>query len=137
MEEQNNCETNENQNTMTNNTEIEKQNLIKLIKEWVKNDNDIRKLKEEETKRKNANKEITNKLMLLMKNNNIDCFDINDGQIMYKKKNTKKPFTVKILSKLINDYYKNDVETANNVNNFLLENREEVVSEKIVRKIHK
>jgi hypothetical protein len=113
----------------------EKLNLIKLIKEWVKNDNEIRELKKEENKRKVENKNITNKLMNLMKNNNIDCFDINDSQIMYKKSNIKKPFSKKHLSKLIYEYYENDVEKANDVQKFITENREASVKEKIVRKI--
>jgi hypothetical protein len=65
----------------------------------------------------------------------LDCFDINDGQILYKKTNVKKPFTKKVLFQLLNEYYKDDVEKANDVSTFLLENQTEVVRERIVRKI--
>jgi hypothetical protein len=117
--------------------EREKNNLIKLIKEWVKNDNEIRELKKQEIIRKTENKTITDKLLKIMKTNEVDCFDINDSQIQYKKTNVKKPFTKKNISYLLNQYFKNDVERANDVNAFLMENQEETVKERIVRKYHK
>jgi hypothetical protein len=116
-------------------TEKEKNNLMKLIKEWVKNDNEIRELKKQENLRKTENKSITDKLLLIMRNNNIDCFDINDSQILYKKTNVKKAFSKKTISFLLNQYFKDDVEKANDVHNYLMENQQEVVKEKIVRKM--
>jgi hypothetical protein len=115
--------------------DLDKQVLMSIIREWVKNDNDIRELKREENIRKNNNKHLTAKLMTIMRTHNLECFDINDGHILYKKTNVKKPFTKKVLFQLLNEYYKNDVEKANEVNDFLLDNREEVVRERIVRKI--
>jgi hypothetical protein len=64
-----------------------KEHLIKTIKEWVRLDNDIRKLQKEEKQRKNDKKNISNVLIEIMKKNEIDVFDINDGQICYSKKN--------------------------------------------------
>ena len=122
--------------TTTTTTSIDKQNLIAIIREWVKNDNEIRELKKQENIRKNNNKIITTKLLEIMRNNKLDCFDINDGQIIYKKTNVKKPFTKKVISQLLNEYYKDDVEKANEVNTFLMDNRQEAVKEKIVRKLH-
>ena len=68
---------------------MEKEQLIQVIKEWVKNDNELRTLHREQQKRKLEKKKITQNLIEIMRNNNIDCFDINDGQIMYKKKEVK------------------------------------------------
>lgn len=124
------------QTNNTRNSRIEKEVLVSIVREWVKNDNEIRELKKQENLRKNANKKLTEKLMTIMRSNNLDCFDINDGKIMYKKTNTKKPFSKKMLLQLLNEFYKNDVEKAIEVSSFLLENREEVVKEKIVRKIN-
>ena len=72
-----------------------KEELKKSIKEWVKIDNEIKILQKEQLQRKNEKKQISEKLMEVMKKNEIDCFDINDGQIMYNKKNIKKPITQK------------------------------------------
>jgi hypothetical protein len=114
-----------------------KEHLIKTIKEWVRLDNDIRKLQKEEKQRKNDKKNISNVLMEIMKKNEIDVFDINDGQICYTKKNIKKPITQKILMNVLSDYFKGDMLKATELNEFIRDNREEVVQETIVRKITK
>ena len=114
-----------------------KEHLIKTIKEWVRLDNDIRKLQKEEKQRKNDKKNISNILMEIMKKNEIDVFDINDGQICYSKKNIKKPITQKILMNVLSDYFKGDMLKASELNEFIRENREEIVQETIVRKITK
>jgi hypothetical protein len=114
-----------------------KEHLIKTIKEWVRLDNDIRKLQKEEKIRKNEKKNISNVLMEIMKKNEIDVFDINDGQICYSKKNIKKPITQKILMNVLSDYFNGDTLKAAELNEFIRDNREEVIQESIVRKITK
>ena len=79
-----------------------KDQLIKTIQDWVRLDNEIRKLKKEENIRKTEQKKISCSLMEIMRDNEIDEFDINK---------------------------------ASDLNNFIVENREEVVVETIVRKI--
>jgi hypothetical protein len=114
-----------------------KEQLVNSIREWVKLDNEIRTLQNEQNKRKNEKKEISNKLITIMKSNEIDCFDINDGQICYNKKSVKKPITKKILLNILSKYFENDLVKATEINNFIIENREEEIKEKIVRKINK
>jgi hypothetical protein len=114
-----------------------KEELIKAIKEWVKIDNEIRILQKEQIQRKNEKKKISANLMEVMKKNEIDCFDINDGQILYNKRNIKKPVTQKKLVGILSNYFNGDISKATEVNNYILENREEVVKESIVRKINK
>ena len=112
-----------------------KDELIKTIREWVKIDNDIRTLQKEQYNRKNDKKRLSSLLIEIMKKNEIDCFDINDGQIIYTKKNVKKPITKKMLLDLLGRYYKDDLLKANDINNFIINNREEKIKEEIVRKI--
>lgn len=114
-----------------------KEELIKAIREWVKIDNEIRILQKEQIQRKNEKKKISANLMEVMKKNEIDCFDINDGQILYNKRNIKKPITQKKLVGILSNYFNGDLSKAIEVNNYILENREEVVKETIVRKINK
>jgi hypothetical protein len=114
---------------------IDKETLISIIRDWVKNDNEIRELKKQENIRKIANKTLTTKLIEIMRSNNLDCFDINNGCILYKKTNVKKPLSKKTMIQLLNDFYKNDTDKANEVGAYLIENREEVVKERIVRKL--
>jgi seryl-tRNA synthetase len=63
-----------------------KEQLINIIREWVKLDNDIRKLQKEISNRKKDKSKISAELINIMKANEIDCFDLNDGQLVYSKK---------------------------------------------------
>ena len=113
-----------------------KEQLVQTIKNWVKIDNEIRSLQKELTIRKKEKKKISATLMECMRNNEIDCFDIKDGQIMYTKKNVKKPITQKMLLPLIAQFYQGDLLKASQLNNYILDNREDAVVENIVRKIY-
>jgi len=114
-----------------------KEQLINTIREWVRLDNEIRKLQKEQLIRKNEKKNLSNSLLQTMKDNNIDCFDINDGQLVYSKTNVKKPITKKVLLELLAKYYEGDLLKAADVNQFILNNREDSIKETIVRKIDK
>lgn len=114
-----------------------KEHLITNIRKWVKLDNEIRSLKKEEKMRKDQQKELNNQLIEIMKNNEIDCIDIKDGQICYNKKSVKKPITKKFLMDILSKYFDGDVKKAENANEFILNSREEVVKDVISRKFKK
>jgi len=107
--------------------------LIENIKEWVKMDNEIRELKKQEKTRKKKQDELSKKLMEIMKSNEIDEFDINQGKIIYKKKNVKKPITKKNLLEILSKYYNGDLTSASKLNTFIMDNREETIIETITR----
>jgi hypothetical protein len=104
------------------------------VREWVRLDNEIRALNKEIASRRLEKKAISGDLITVMRNNQLDEFDIKDGQLMYVKKNVKKPITQKQLLTILSSYYKNE-EKAEEVNTYILENREEVVKECIKRVI--
>jgi hypothetical protein len=114
-----------------------KDELIINIKEWIKIDTEINKLKAEVKEKTGKQKELTNALVNVMKNNSIDCFDINGGSLVYKKRKTRKTITGKFLLAQLEEYYKDKPEVAKEITNKVLENREEVVKEEIKRKIKK
>ena len=114
-----------------------KYQLIKSIKEWVRIDKEIRTLSKEIATRKKEKKNISISLMDIMKKNEIDCFDINNGQILYTKKNVKKPITKKVLMDILSKYYKGDLAKATHMNNYIIDNREETVKENIEFKLKK
>jgi hypothetical protein len=114
-----------------------KEQLVKTIKEWVKIDNEIRTLQKQQLIRKKEKKTISDSLIEVMKKNEIDCFDINDGQIIYNKKNVKKPITKKMLLNVLSNFFENDTAKATELNDYILENREDVVRENIIRKVNK
>ena len=111
--------------------------LINAVKEWVKLDNEIRSIQKIQKDKKKEKEEISKSLMDIMKDNEIDCFDLKDGQICYDKKTVKKPITKKSLFDVLTKYYEGDIHEANNVKDFIINNREETVKESIVRKINK
>jgi hypothetical protein len=105
--------------------------LIKTIKEWVKNENELKTLQQEILKRKKEKIIISKDLIDIMKQNQIDCFDINKGKILYNKKNIKKPITKKYLFDVLNKFIP---EKSNEINKYILENREITVKENIILK---
>jgi hypothetical protein len=72
-----------------------------------------------------------------MKNNAIDCFDINGGALVYKKSKVKKTINGKSLLSLLTNFYKNDSKIAEDITKYVLDNREEQIKETIKRKIDK
>lgn len=116
---------------------MDKTEVIRLIKEWIKVDTEINEIKKIEKTKKQSKHELSERLSSLMKSNNIDCFDVADGQIVYNSRTTKKPITKKSLTILLNKYYSENLEQAEKLNNFIMDNREETTKDFIVHKISK
>lgn len=114
-----------------------KEELITNVKEWIKIDNEIAKLKVEIKDRNNKKKFLTESLMNVMKKNEIECFDINGGALVYKKNTIKKPINGKSLLAALQKYYINNPIMAEELTKHVLENREEQIKETIKRKIDK
>jgi len=113
-----------------------KEQLVNNIREWVKIDSEIVQLRNEIKERNNKKKVMTETLVNVMKSNNIDCFDINDGSLVYKKNVVKKPVNSKTLLSSLQKYYK-DQNMAEDLTKYIMDNREEQTKETIKRKIYK
>lgn len=108
-----------------------KTELINNIKEWIKLDNEINKMKRE-TKDKNLKKnKLTDALVAVMKKNSIDCFDISGGILVFKQTKIKQAINKKSLLSALQKYYANDVVKANEIVDHVLSNREEKIKETI------
>ena len=114
-----------------------KEQLVNNIKEWIKIDTEISQLKSEIKDRNNKKKLITSDLVNVMKSNQIDCFDINGGSLVYKKSVVKKPINGKSLLTALQNYYKDDVKSAEELTKHILNSREEKIKETIIRKLDK
>ena len=114
-----------------------KDQLIIHIKEWIKIDNELTKMKIEVKDKTSKKKELTESLVNIMKGNSIDCFDINGGALIYKQKKTKKTISGKFLLAQLEEYYKDKPEIAKEITQKVLDNRVEVIKEEIKRKIDK
>jgi hypothetical protein len=126
-----------NENSNTNNEILSpKEQLVSNIREWVKIDTEISQLRQEIKERNNKKKTMTENLVIVMKTNNIDCFDINDGSLVYKKNTVRKPINSKTLLASLQNYYK-DQNVAEDLTKYIMDNREEKIKETIKRKVHK
>ena len=114
-----------------------KEELILNIKEWIKMDTEITKLKADIKAKTNKKKQLNDSLVNIMKNNAIDCFDINGGSLVYKQKKTRKTISPKFLLAQLEEYYSDQPEVAKELIKKVLDNREEVVKDEIKRKIDK
>ena len=101
-----------------------KQILINTIKEWVLNNSKINELQKQMKELKNSKKQLSNTLISVMENNEIDRFDINNGKLVYRKNKVKAAINKDYLLKMLDNYFKEYPEIdTNDVGNFILENR--------------
>ena len=83
-----------------------KEELIALIKEWIACDNKLKQLQKSAKEIRIEKKKLTESLVNVMKDNEIDCFDINDGKLVYKQNKVKTPLSKKHLMTALLTYYK-------------------------------
>jgi len=114
-----------------------KQELVTHIRSWIQIDNEILDLQKRIKTYREEKKKLTESLVNVMKTNEIDCFDINDGKLIYSKTKTKKAISKKTLLDALNKYFKEDEELAKEVSEHILNSREETIKENIRRKVEK
>lgn len=111
-----------------------KAQLVSVVREWVRIDSELTTLQSEISSRRKEKKQISEKLMNVMKTIDINVFDLKDGQLMYKKTKTKKPISKASLISSLSSYFDGNAEKAIEVGTFIMDNREDVVKETIVKK---
>jgi hypothetical protein len=116
---------------------MDKDRVVETIKEWIGVDNEIKTLQKQIREKRQDKKELSDMLVDIMKNNEIDEFDVNDGKIIYSKNKVKKSITKKHLLKAMSDIFKDNPEKAKEITSFILESREEKVNETIRRQVNK
>ena len=114
-----------------------KEELVNNIKEWIRIDTEINKLQSELKERKNTQKILTVELMKVMKKNEIDCFDINGGSLVFKKNKVKKTLNAKTLMLSLQNYFSQTPLKAEELTKYILDSRTEEIKETIKRKINK
>jgi hypothetical protein len=113
---------------------MEKIGLRQLIKDWVTLDGESAVLRKQMKLLNSKKKEVSDKLLLIMKDQKIDEFDLNsDGKLLRQTKTTKQSINKKTLPLILNKYYETD-EEAHKVAEFILMSRPEKVSETLRKK---
>jgi hypothetical protein len=126
---------------MTNNSDSEKaitkDEMIGHIKKWIQYDNDIKQLQADLKEKKENRKQHTERLVDIMKSNEIDCFDVNNGKLMYSKTKVKAPLNKSQMVQALMEYFNNDEPRVRELEDKLMSARKEKVTETIRRKINK
>jgi hypothetical protein len=117
---------------------INKGDLITLIKEWKQIDDEIKSIQKEVKKRRDRKKLLSDKLIKIMRTNEIDSFDINNGKLLYTqsklKESINRPYLLGIISKYFED---DDTVDIGGVADYILENRAIKLKEGIRCKLDK
>ena len=108
----------------------DKRELVENVKKWIDIDNDIKELQKRKEK-----KLYTQSLVDIMKTNDIDCFDMKSGKLIYTKKTVKAPLSKKHLFESLTKYFQNNKELCDELGQFILETRKEKIKENIRRKV--
>tara|TARA_Y100000389_G_scaffold198035_2_gene233811 strand:- start:9743 stop:10105 length:363 start_codon:yes stop_codon:yes gene_type:complete len=114
-----------------------KEQLVNLIKQWISLDDKIKDLNSNLKNFKKEQKEISSNLLNVMKDNEIDCFDVNSSKILYCKNKSKIGLNKKNLLENLEKYFngRDDINTTE-IRDFIFENRETRVKENIKRKVN-
>ncbi len=109
-----------------------KEHLTQNIKKWLQVDKEMKMLQKELKDRRKIKNDLTNSLVGIMKQNEIDCVDISDGKIMYTQNNTKGCINKKLLIDSLEKYFENNSNVpTDEVVNFILDNRTSNIKESI------
>ena len=114
-----------------------KEELINSIKGWISIDADIARLQAQLKDKRALKKQLSEQLVTTMKTNQIDCFDIKGGSILYKRNVVKKTLTGKATLPLLEAYFAESEVKPEELTKYLMDNREEKVNETVRRRVDK
>lgn len=108
-----------------------KEELVAGIKEWIQLDNAIRLLRAEVKSKLSVQKQINNKLLEMMKNNEIDTLNTSELKISRVQKETKHPISKKYLENVLLEYYENNSSKATELQDYIMNHRTSSVKESL------
>ena len=109
--------------------------LVENVKTWLTIDNDIKKLQKAIKEKRNLKKNITDNLVDIMNQRDIDCMNTAQGQLIKTTKKVKAPLSKKHLIASMQKYFKDDGDKVQELCNYILDSRNVKVSENIRRKM--
>jgi hypothetical protein len=113
---------------------VQTDELVETVKRWIMIESKLKAINKT-VKQLREEKKIQNSQMLsIMKNNNIDIFDIKNGQIQYKKQKKREQLTQTRLLEILTKHPELNEEQALSLNNFIFENRITTEKDTIVQK---
>lgn len=116
---------------------VSKEEMITHIKKWMQYDNDIKQLQNELKIKKESRRQHTEQLVDIMKSNEIDCFDVNNGKLLFSRTKVKTPLNKSQMVQALMEYFNNDEPRVRELEDRLMSARKEKITETIRRKINK
>lgn len=108
--------------------------LKQNIKDWVKLDEEIAAMRNKMKKLNQSKKDLSVQLLAIMKEKQIDEFDLNtEGKLIRQTKKSKQPINKKQLVTSLTTYFE-DEDNAQKVTDYILNARGEKISETICKK---
>jgi hypothetical protein len=115
-----------------------KDRISQNVKGWLQINKEIQILQKELKDRKKKKEVFTKELLDIMKSNEIDCFDISEGKIIYTQSNIKKPINKQHLLECLSNYFEKNTEIpTDDIVKYILEKRESSIKENIRHKLTK
>ncbi len=112
--------------------QLEPTQIKEKIVKWIQYDNKISEIQKQMKLLKKNKKDLSDELTVIMREKNTDIFNVkNVGKIMYSKKEVKKGINKKYLSDVLNNFYSSNPTVANELCNYILDNRETTIRENI------
>lgn len=100
-----------------------KEELINHIKEWIDIEQEVKQTSRQLKALRDRKKKLSQELMNVMKENEIECFDINNGKLQHKVNKVKETITKKMLIRVLGEYFKEDNNTKDDIINYILDSR--------------
>lgn len=114
-----------------------KDDLVNSIKEWIQIDNTIKEYQTDIRNLRKRKNDLTDQLVNVMKDQDIDVFNINNGKLIYSQYKYTAPLSKKHLLNSLGMLFQNEPEKIELISNHILDSREVKIKEKIRRKIEK
>ena len=111
-----------------------KEELVTHIKEWINVDEELKTLQKEIKLKRLQKKTLTASLVDVMKSNDLDCFDLNSGTLVYTKNKVKSTLSKKVLLNALKEYYGDQSEEIDKLSSHILNSRGESIKEGIVQR---
>jgi hypothetical protein len=105
-------------------TDATKGEIAERITDWMEIDKELAQLQKRAKTLREKKKHHTDRLVEIMRTNDIDCFDVNETKIIYTKTKTQTTLGQKQLIAAVSEYFKDDSSVAvDDLTKFILDTR--------------
>lgn len=116
---------------------MNKEELVSIIKDWIEIEKEITKINSELKQKRTAKKEFNEKIIVLMKQHQVEALNMSGGSILYKKTTGKKSLNKQSMVEILGKYFANKEVNVEELTKYMFDNREEKITESIKMKLDK